>query len=30
MQIFWTYASVKATRALKATGVERPIAAEHL
>jgi putative monooxygenase len=30
MQIFWTYASVKATHAVKATGVERPIAAEHL
>jgi putative monooxygenase len=29
MQIFWTYASIQATRTLVATGETRPIAAEH-
>ena len=29
MRIFWTYASVEATRTLVATGETRPIAAEH-
>jgi quercetin dioxygenase-like cupin family protein len=29
MRIFWTYASVEATRTLIATGETRPISAEH-
>ena len=29
MRIFWTYASVQATRTLVATGETRPVAAEH-
>lgn len=29
MRIFWTYASVVATRTLVATGETRPVAAEH-
>jgi putative monooxygenase len=29
MRIFWTYASVEATRTLVATGETRPISAEH-
>ena len=29
MRIFWTYASIAATRTLIATGETRPIAAEH-
>jgi quercetin dioxygenase-like cupin family protein len=29
MKIFWTYASVAATRTLVATGETRPVAAEH-
>jgi quercetin dioxygenase-like cupin family protein len=29
MRIFWTYASVNATRTLVATGETRPVAAEH-
>lgn len=29
MRIFWTYASVAATRTLVATGETRPVAAEH-
>lgn len=29
MRIFWTYASVTATRTLVATGETRPVAAEH-
>lgn len=29
MRIFWTYASVEATRTLVATGETRPVAAEH-
>ncbi len=29
MKIFWTYASLQATRTLSATGETRPIAAEH-
>jgi quercetin dioxygenase-like cupin family protein len=29
MRIFWTYASIEATRTLVATGETRPVAAEH-
>ncbi|MCS6931055.1 MAG: cupin domain-containing protein [Acetobacteraceae bacterium] len=29
MRIFWTYASVRATRTMVATGETRPVAAEH-
>lgn len=29
MRIFWTYASVDATRTLAATGETRPVGAEH-
>jgi len=29
MKIFWTYASIAATRTLVATGETRPVAAEH-
>jgi quercetin dioxygenase-like cupin family protein len=29
MRIFWTYASIEATRTLVATGDTRPVAAEH-
>lgn len=30
MRIFWTYASAMATRTIASTGIEAPIAAEHV